>query len=199
MDAEKHDVILRLREIRESESDKIGVTIQRRRESLGGRKTPTWNPMDKQEAPTFIFNKSNTLNQIAIKSVAIKAWKAFQSTDGGSGERNPIGKVVFPFSRDAGWPEHATTRSKAAGLVPPPLRMTANTFAIHASKIFGGQSFCFDLGSRTCAKFKMTSVHDFAVDLAKAGKTAKEINELLDQVYPDTALKLRAIYHIIER
>ena len=38
----------------------------------------------------------------------------------------------------------------------------------------------------------MTRVHDFAVDLARAGKTFKEIKTMIDQVYGDMALKKTA-------
>ena len=36
----------------------------------------------------------------------------------------------------------------------------------------------------------MTRAHDFAVDLAKAGKSAKEIKELLDKVHKDEGLSI---------
>ena len=45
----------------------------------------------------------------------------------------------------------------------------------------------------------MTRVHDFAVDLAKAGKGYKEIRELVSNVYGDKGLKKTAIYEIIKR
>jgi hypothetical protein len=44
----------------------------------------------------------------------------------------------------------------------------------------------------------MTRVHDFAADLAKAGKSFKEISEMLNTVYGDKALKKTQIYVIIK-
>ena len=44
----------------------------------------------------------------------------------------------------------------------------------------------------------MTRVHDFAADLAKAGKSCKEISEMLNTVYGDKALKKTQIYVIIK-
>eukprot|EP00095_Tigriopus_kingsejongensis_P005594 snap_masked-scaffold12_size759060-processed-gene-6.3 protein:Tk05594 transcript:snap_masked-scaffold12_size759060-processed-gene-6.3-mRNA-1 annotation:"rna-directed dna polymerase from mobile element jockey-like" len=130
-----------------------------------------------------------SLNQIAIKSVAIEAWKAFQSTDGGSGERNPIGKVVFPFSRDVGWPEHATTRSKAAGLVPPPLRMTANTFAIHASKMWNDHP---TLRTATTRRAALTIAKSIAMPAPNVqslpfSNSLRRINGMLMELAAETA------------
>ncbi len=51
----------------------------------------------------------------------------------------------------------------------------------------------------TRSHFLMTRVHDFAVDLAKLGKTAKEIKQSLDVVYPDSALSKTAIYDILKK
>ena len=45
----------------------------------------------------------------------------------------------------------------------------------------------------------MTRPHDFAVDLAKAGKGFKEIKELVDRVYGSKGLKKTAIYEIIKK
>ena len=45
----------------------------------------------------------------------------------------------------------------------------------------------------------MTRPHDFAADLAKAGKGFKEIKELVDSVYGIKGLKKTAIYDIIKK
>ena len=44
----------------------------------------------------------------------------------------------------------------------------------------------------------MTRVHDFVVDLAKAGKDFKAIKEMVDKAYPDSALKRTQIYQLIK-
>jgi hypothetical protein len=45
----------------------------------------------------------------------------------------------------------------------------------------------------------MTPVHDFVVDLAKGGKSFKEIKKLVDDVHGDQALKKTQIYDILKR
>eukprot|EP00095_Tigriopus_kingsejongensis_P000956 maker-scaffold83_size396513-snap-gene-0.14 protein:Tk00956 transcript:maker-scaffold83_size396513-snap-gene-0.14-mRNA-1 annotation:"flagellar basal body pacrg-like protein" len=65
--------------------------------------------------------------------MVIETWKAFFSSDGKNGGRNPIGQAVFPATPDAGLSEPQTTRSQAAGVVLPPLRKPINTFATHAA------------------------------------------------------------------
>jgi hypothetical protein len=45
----------------------------------------------------------------------------------------------------------------------------------------------------------MTRVHDFVVDLAKGGKSFKEIKKLVDYVHGDQALKKMQIYEILKR
>eukprot|EP00095_Tigriopus_kingsejongensis_P007467 maker-scaffold1548_size36124-snap-gene-0.4 protein:Tk07467 transcript:maker-scaffold1548_size36124-snap-gene-0.4-mRNA-1 annotation:"hypothetical protein DAPPUDRAFT_97956" len=65
--------------------------------------------------------------------MVIEIWKAFFSSDGKNGGRNPIDQIVFPATPDAGLSEPATTRSQAAGVVLPPLRKPVNTFATHAA------------------------------------------------------------------
>ena len=47
--------------------------------------------------------------------------------------------------------------------------------------------------------FRMTRPHDFAADLAKAGKGFKEIKELVDSVYGIKGLKKTAFYDIINK
>ena len=46
---------------------------------------------------------------------------------------------------------------------------------------------------------KMTRVHDFVSDLAKAGKSSKEILDTVNKTYGDEALKLRQIQRIISK
>jgi hypothetical protein len=45
----------------------------------------------------------------------------------------------------------------------------------------------------------MTRVHDFVVDLAKGGKSFKDIKKLVDDVYGDKALKKTQIYEILKQ
>ena len=48
-------------------------------------------------------------------------------------------------------------------------------------------------------QFSMARAHDFAVDLAKVGRSAKEIKQSLDVVYPDSAFYKAAIYDILKK
>ena len=45
----------------------------------------------------------------------------------------------------------------------------------------------------------MTREHDFVVDLAKAGKKFKEMKKMVEIVYGDMGLKIRAIYTILKK
>eukprot|EP00095_Tigriopus_kingsejongensis_P004280 maker-scaffold555_size137745-snap-gene-0.25 protein:Tk04280 transcript:maker-scaffold555_size137745-snap-gene-0.25-mRNA-1 annotation:"e3 ubiquitin-protein ligase mdm2 isoform x1" len=71
-----------------------------------------------------------SINELAVRSIALEAWKAFGSTDGSNGSRNPIGNIVFPLAPELSTLAHLKTRSQAAGIVPGPLRTDAETFAI---------------------------------------------------------------------
>ncbi len=45
----------------------------------------------------------------------------------------------------------------------------------------------------------MTRAHDFVVDLAKAGKSFREIQDMVSIVYGDKSLKKTAIYDIMKK
>ncbi len=45
----------------------------------------------------------------------------------------------------------------------------------------------------------MTRAHDFVVDLAKAGKSFREIQDMVSIVYGDKGLKKTAIYNIMKK
>ena len=68
-------------------------------------------------------------NELIIRTICLEAWKAFGSTDGGDGQRNPIGSILF-----ASW-DTRPLRSSAAGEVRVPLR-GENTFVRHAAEIW---------------------------------------------------------------
>ncbi len=36
-----------------------------------------------------------SINAMAVEATAMEAWKAFVSSDGGAGERNPVGVLIF--------------------------------------------------------------------------------------------------------
>ena len=55
------------------------------------------------------------------------------------------------------------------------------------------------MSARPPTSVKMTRVHDFVVDLAKAGKKLKEMKKMVEIVYGDMGLKMRAIYTILKK
>jgi hypothetical protein len=57
-----------------------------------------------------------SINEMTTTALAMEAWRAYNSSDGGDGIRNPIGNIVFDFDRAR------TNRSDTLGLVPVPLR-----------------------------------------------------------------------------
>jgi hypothetical protein len=64
----------------------------------------------------------------------MEAWKAFVSVDGGAGERNPVGVLVFGRRLDV--PKDARPRrSTAAGIVPIELR-GQETFVVRAAEVW---------------------------------------------------------------
>eukprot|EP00095_Tigriopus_kingsejongensis_P004764 maker-scaffold510_size151595-snap-gene-0.41 protein:Tk04764 transcript:maker-scaffold510_size151595-snap-gene-0.41-mRNA-1 annotation:"mite group 2 allergen pso o 2 precursor" len=77
-----------------------------------------------------------SLNELSVGASVMETWKAFHSTDGEYGGRNPIGRIVFPPSPDPHEAKTMTTRSKAAGIILLQLLTSANTFANNASKIW---------------------------------------------------------------
>lgn len=74
-----------------------------------------------------------SLNELVVTATATEAWKAFSSRDGGAGERNPVGVLIFG-PRDVA-PNARTTRSVVAGQVPIALR-GQETFITHAAEIW---------------------------------------------------------------
>ena len=79
-----------------------------------------------------LLNKAGlpSVNRLVVKAVAMEAWKAYASTDGGGGSRKPIGSMMFDCNI-----ETRPTRSTEAGLVKVPLR-GCNTFITHAATVW---------------------------------------------------------------
>jgi hypothetical protein len=73
-------------------------------------------------------------NEMVVEATATEAWKAYVSKDGGTGERNPVGQLIF--GPRCGVPENVRpTRSVAAGILPIDLR-GQDTFVTHASELW---------------------------------------------------------------
>ena len=75
-------------------------------------------------------------NNMIIRALALEAWKAFHSDDGGNGDRNLVGKLVFPKPQKTSVEDSARmTRAERAGEVKITLR-GENTFVVHAATIW---------------------------------------------------------------
>jgi hypothetical protein len=79
-----------------------------------------------------------SINEMAVEATAMEAWKAYVSEDGGAGERNPVGQLMFGprcnVAKDA-----RPTRSATAGIVPVDLR-GQDTFVTHAAVIWNSSA-----------------------------------------------------------
>jgi hypothetical protein len=76
-----------------------------------------------------------SLNELVVSSTATEAWKAFSSRDGGAGERNPVGVLIFGPRLGDVLTNARPTRSVVAGHVPIALR-GQDTFVTHAAEIW---------------------------------------------------------------
>ena len=71
-----------------------------------------------------------SLNSIAVRAVAMEAWKAHHSSDGPNGSMNPVGNLLFSNKGDR------STRAAAMGTIPLPLLTKADTFVWHAATVW---------------------------------------------------------------
>jgi hypothetical protein len=84
-----------------------------------------------------------SVNEMVVTAVAMDAWQAFVSSDGGDSRRNPVGAMIFDGDRAA-----RPTRSAAAGQVKIPLR-GSNVFVTHAATVC---NTCLELRSAKTKK-----------------------------------------------
>ena len=75
-----------------------------------------------------------SLNQIAVRSLAVETWKAYHSNDGPDNSRNPLGAAIFCANPSEG--SVKPTRSKAEGQISLPLPFAAPTMVYHAAKLW---------------------------------------------------------------
>jgi hypothetical protein len=76
-----------------------------------------------------------SLNKLTVKAMALEAWKAFHSRDGGDGARNMLGKAIFGGQTNDDSNRNRQTRSAADGKVVIPLR-GENTYIRYAAEIW---------------------------------------------------------------
>jgi hypothetical protein len=75
-----------------------------------------------------------SVNELAIVATATETWRAYHSEDGGQGQRNPLGQLMFGGRYDV--PTNGrTSRSLTSGRVPILLR-GQNTFVVHGAEIW---------------------------------------------------------------
>jgi hypothetical protein len=99
--------------------------------TLTGTRRKVHKPVkDLLEAARF-----KSINAMAVEATAMEAWKAFVSSDGGAGERNPVGVLIF--GKRLGVPKNVVrpTRSVNAGIVPVELR-GQETFVVRAAEVW---------------------------------------------------------------
>jgi hypothetical protein len=110
----------------------VQVAINDVARSITGRKRT-----DHVNIPSLLYRAGlPSVNELAVRAVAMESWKANHSSDGKNGERNPIGKFIFPDTPTTSSIDSSrTTRSKTAGIIHNPLR-EANTFAVHAANVW---------------------------------------------------------------
>jgi hypothetical protein len=110
----------------------VQVAINDVARSITGRKRT-----DHVKIPSLLYWAGlPSVNELAVRAVAMESWKANHSSDGKNGGRNPIGKFIFPATPiTSNIDTSRTTRSRTAGIIHIPLR-EANTFAIHAANVW---------------------------------------------------------------
>ena len=77
-------------------------------------------------------------NAITVRAIAMEAWKAFHSSDGPNGSRNPLGKQIFPTTTHCDITR--SSRSVKEGVIPLPLPSKPNTYVWNASTIWNSSS-----------------------------------------------------------
>jgi hypothetical protein len=81
-----------------------------------------------------------SVNEMAVESTAMEAWKAYVSKDGGAGERNPVGVLVFgPRCGPDVSTNARPTRSAAAGIIPIEVR-GHDTFVVRAAEMWNSST-----------------------------------------------------------
>jgi len=71
-------------------------------------------------------------NRLAVSSLAMEVWKAWKSNDGPTGERNPLGKLIFGDQSTMA----RQTRAGIEGCIPPPLPVAASTLAYFGYQVW---------------------------------------------------------------
>eukprot|EP00095_Tigriopus_kingsejongensis_P001284 maker-scaffold359_size197282-snap-gene-0.21 protein:Tk01284 transcript:maker-scaffold359_size197282-snap-gene-0.21-mRNA-1 annotation:"hypothetical protein DAPPUDRAFT_308081" len=132
-----------------------------------------------------------SLNEVAVRATIVETWKAFHSSDGRNGTRNPIGEIIFSSSSDDSIDSRITTRSKSAGIILTPMHKTIDTFAVHASTVwnksqhslgffdflkFAKQAFAFKFYDRAIEFLKVALKLQEQVRLSE--KELKELQKL---------------------
>jgi hypothetical protein len=76
------------------------------------------------------------VNELAVMATAMETWRTHHSTDGGEGQQNPLGRLMFGdrdnVPRDV---DVRISRSATAGRVPIPLH-GQNTFVVHGAEVW---------------------------------------------------------------
>jgi hypothetical protein len=108
-----------------------------------------------------------SVNHKLVKAVAMEAWLAYTSDDGGDGARNAMGAKLFGFT------SAMASRATVAGIIPV---QAGNTFVTHAARVW---NTCPDLRSGSNSAGRRSSAVSSAESIAAAsmplGATGKKI------------------------
>jgi hypothetical protein len=79
--------------------------------------------------------KLSPVNKMVVSAIGLKAWKAYWSTDGGDGRRNPVGAMLHDGAIGAAVSNERASRSATVGQTRVLIRRH-NTFVTHAANIW---------------------------------------------------------------
>jgi hypothetical protein len=94
------------------------------------------NRNDRTKVVTLLGRaKLSLVNQMVVSAIGMEAWKAYWSTDGGDGHRNPVGAMLYDGAIGAAVYKERLSRSATVGRTRVPFR-GHNTFVTHAANIW---------------------------------------------------------------
>jgi hypothetical protein len=100
--------------------------------------------------------KLPSVNRMVVSAIGMEAWKAYWSSDGGDGRRNPAGAMLFKGAIGDTVTCERSSRSDAVGQTRVPLR-GHNTFISHAAGIWNSCPALRDARSKGAAKRAMSA------------------------------------------
>ena len=148
------DCSLRAATVRFDDNDKIASTAADTQRAINATARVVIGARLADRVPTSeLMHKAKltSYNRLAVRAIALEAWKALNSSDGPDGGRNPVGRLLSSSSFGAaGWAR--SSRSVSDGRVPPPLPVAAPTLVHHAYRLWNSHRAIRDATSLSAAK-----------------------------------------------